>query len=366
MVKFMEKIFRKRVKRFQELLKANNIDGAVIRTLSTYIYFTGVKWLRPALLIPADGEPTVIVAKGEKELFMKKSWIKNVEEFQKTEDLMASVTMWIRRNGYNTIGMEYSIERDAYILFLEIFKRLNPGVEVVDIRPLSMQLRMIKDEWELDNIRKAGKIAIRGMEVAIENIKPGKSELEITAEVYRELMLNGSEEPKVYVSATPRAHAEPFKDVKVEKGKFVTVVIGADHNYYYANLTRSFFIGEPNKRAKDAIEAMEEAYQTVLEKTLSGVTFAQVEREIAKIYKEKNLQEYYITGYAHGVGLLIEEDPITTIVVPHRAMKVQEGMTLAMIHAPLMIPEGAVKKEDTFIVGKKLENVTPFDSSAFL
>jgi len=66
----------------------------------------------------------------------------------------------------------------------------------------------------------------------------------------------------------------------------------------------------------------------------------------------------YITGYAHGVGLLIEEDPITTIVVPHRAMEVKENMVLAMVHAPLMIPEGAVKKEDTFIVGKRLERVT--------
>lgn len=47
-------------------------------------------------------------------------------------------------------------------------------------------------------------------------------------------------------------------------------------------------------------------------------------------------------------------------------MKVQEGMTLAMIHAPLMVPEGAVKKEGTFIVGKRLDDVTSFDSSAFL
>ncbi|MBO8174865.1 MAG: aminopeptidase P family protein [Thermococcus sp.] len=357
-----EKIFKKRLERFQELLREKEIDGAVIRTLSTFIYFTGTKWLRPSLLIPAEGEPLVIVAKGEKKLFMQRSWIENVEEFQKTEDLMAIVTMWIRKNGYNTIGMEFSIERDAYILFYEIFKRLNPGVEIEDVRPLTMQLRMIKDEWELENIRKAGKIAVKGMKVAVETIRPGKSELEIAAEIVRELMLSGSEDPKVYVSATPRAHAEPFRDIKVERGKFVTIVIGADYNSYYANMTRSFFIGEPEERTKRAIEAMERVHQIALEKTRPGVTFAQVEREIAAVYREKRLQEYYITGYAHGVGLLIEEDPITTIVVPHRAMKAQKGMALAMVHAPLMIPEGAVKKEDTIILGRGLENVTLFDA----
>jgi Xaa-Pro aminopeptidase len=354
------KIFEKRINRFQELLKREDIDGAVIRTLSTFVYFTGTKWLRPALLIPQDGEPTVIVAKGEAELFKQRSWIENVIEFQKTEDLMANVTIWIKRNGYSRVGMEFSVERDAYILFYELFKKLNPDVEVVDVRGLSMELRMIKDKWELENIRKAGKIAVKGMKVAEDEIKPGKTELEVAAEIVRELMLNGSEEPKVYVSATPRAHAEPFKDVKIREGSVVSVVIGADWNHYYANITRSFPVGEISERAKNAIDAMEEAYITSVENTKPGVRFAQVEREIEKIYTSKGLKEYYITGYTHGVGLLIEEDPITTIVVPHRAMEAKEGMVLAMVHAPLMIAEGAVKKEDTFILGKKLENVTKY------
>ena len=356
----MEKIFEKRVKRFQELLKRENIDGAVIRTLSTFVYFTGTKWLRPALLIPVEGEPTVIVAKGEAELFKSRSWIENVVEFQKTEELMANVTMWIKKNGFNTVGMEFSVERDAYILFYELFKKLNPGIEIVDVRGLSMELRMIKDEWELENIRKAGKIAAKGMRVAEEEIKPGKSELQIAAEITRELMLNGSEEPKVYVAATPRAHAEPFKDVKVEKGRIVSVVIGADWNHYYTNITRSFPVGEVSERCRKTIEAMENAYRASIELTKPGIKFIKVEKEIERIYHEMGLEKYYIVGYTHGVGLLIEEDPITTIVVPHRAMIAKEGMVLAMVHAPLMIPEGAVKKEDTFIMSKKLENVTKY------
>ncbi|ALV63541.1 proline dipeptidase related protein [Thermococcus sp. 2319x1] len=87
------RIFERRVERFQELLRREGIDGAVIRTLSTFVYFTGTKWLRPALLVPQDGEPTVIVAKGEAGLFKQRSWIENVVEFQKTEDLMANVTI---------------------------------------------------------------------------------------------------------------------------------------------------------------------------------------------------------------------------------------------------------------------------------
>jgi len=352
-------IFKRRVERFQELLRENGIDGAVIRTLSSFIYFTGTKWLRPSLLIPAEGEPVVYIVKGEAELFREKSWIEHVVEFQRVEDLMAGVVSWINRNGFQTVGLEYGIERDAYLIFFKLFQRLNPTIEIVDILDLTMSLRMIKDEWELDNIRKAGKIAVKGMKVAEEVIRPGLSELEIAAEVVRELMLNGSEDPKVYVSTTPRAHAEPFRDLKVPENGVVTVVIGADWNHYYSNMARTFIVGEPGERVRRAIEVKEEAYRIALEETKVGVPLSAVEKKLANFFKEKGFGDAYLAGYTHGVGLLIEEPPITTIVVPQRAARVQENMVLSIIHPPLMIPEGAIKHEDTYIVKKNaLERVT--------
>ncbi|ACJ15967.1 pepQ-1 X-pro dipeptidase [Thermococcus onnurineus NA1] len=359
MIRGNPEIFRRRVERFQKLLRENEIDGAVIRTLSSFIYFTGTKWLRPSLFIPAEGEPLVYVVKGEAELFKRKSWIENVVEFQKVEDLMAGVVSWIHRNGMERVGLEFGIERDAYLIFLKIFERLNPTVEIVDILDLTMGLRMIKDEWELDNIRKAGKIAQKGMKVSEDVIKPGMSELEIAAEVMRELMLNGSEDPKVYVSTTPRAHAEPFRDLKVPENGVVTVVIGADWNHYYANMARTFVIGDPGESVKKAIEVKEEAYKLALEETRIGVPLASVEKKLANFFKERGFDDAYIAGYTHGVGLLIEEPPITTIVVPQRAAKVQENMVLTIIHPPLMIPQGTIKHEDTYIVKKNgLERVT--------
>ncbi len=355
----VEEIFKKRVERFQELLGENEIDGAVIRTLSSFIYFTGTKWLRPSLLIPAEGEPVVFVVKGEAELFKKRSWIENVVEYQRVEDLMAGVVSWVHRNGMERVGLEFGVERDAYLLFLKLFQRLNPTVEVVDVLDLTMSLRMIKDDWELENIKKAGKIARRGMKVAGEVIRPGVSELEVAAEVTRELMLSGSEEPKVYVSTTPRAHAEPFRDLKVPENGVVTVVIGTDWNHYYANTARTFIVGEPGERVKKAMEVKMEAYKLALEETRVGAPINAVEKKIASLFKERGFGDAYIAGYTHGVGLLVEEPPIATIVVPQRATRVQENMVLTIIHPPLMIPEGAIKHEDTYIVKKDgLEKVT--------
>ncbi|WP_456320823.1 M24 family metallopeptidase [Palaeococcus sp. (in: euryarchaeotes)] len=352
-------IFKRRLERFQERLRENGIDGAVIRTLSSFIYFTGTKWLRPALLIPAEGDSIVYVVRGEEKLFKRKSWIEDVVEYQKVEDLMAGVVGWIHRNGMNRVGLEFGVERDAYLLFLKVFERLNPGIEIVDVFGITMSMRMIKDEWELENIRKAGKIAQKGMKAAEDVIKPGMSELEIAANIVRELMLNGSEDPKVYVSTTPRAHAEPFRDLKVPENGVVTVVIGADWNHYYANMARTFVVGDPGERVRRAIEVKEEAYNLAIEETKIGIPLASIEKKLTSFFKERGFGDAYLAGYTHGVGLLIEEPPITTIVVPQRATKVQENMVLAIIHPPLMISEGAIKHEDTYLVRKRgLEKVT--------
>ena len=345
-----ENVLSKRVERFQELLRENDIEVAVIRTVSSFIYFTGVKWLRPALMIPQDGEPWVMVFKNEKERFMERSWIKDVREYQKVEELMAEISSWIRRNGFMSAGLEISVERDSYTLFHELFKRLNMGVEIEDTMPLIMQLRMKKEPCEIEAMRRAGQIAMKGMERAKEIIEPGLSELDIAREVQNVLMKEGSEWPLVYVSVGPRIHAEPFKDIYVEEGKFVTVVIGTDYDHYYANMTRSFFIGEMDELSRKAIDAINRAYDKALEITKPGVRFSQIEPEIRAVYEEAGLMDYYIKGYTHGVGLLIEEPPITTIVTRHWTWRPIPDMTLAMIHTPLMLPNGAVKKEDTVLI----------------
>ncbi len=343
-------VFMERVEKFQKILKEKEIDLAVIRTLSSFIYFTGTKWLRPSLLIPAEGEPIVIVAKGEKEYFKKKSWIEHIEEYNRVEKLMFIVTQWIRQHNVKRVGMEDSVERDSFVFFHNMFKMLNPKVELVDILADTMDLRMVKTEWEIERIRKAGAIAREAMKFAEELIKPGISETEIAGELYRFLYKKGCEEPLVYVAAYPRLHAEPLRDFKVEEGRFVSIVLGVDYEYYYVNNSRSFFVGKPEGKAKVAIEAMDKAYKLALEKTKPGASMLQIEKEIENIYKEAGLGEYYIMGYTHGTGLLIEELPMTTIIAATRRTPIRENMVMSFIHSPLMLPEGAVKWEDTVII----------------
>ncbi|MCD6195668.1 MAG: aminopeptidase P family N-terminal domain-containing protein [Staphylothermus sp.] len=76
---------------FKKKLKRRNIDAAMIRVQSTYTYFVGTKWLRPALLVPAEGDPVLFAARGEEEELANRTWINNIVMFTDGGDLMAKV-----------------------------------------------------------------------------------------------------------------------------------------------------------------------------------------------------------------------------------------------------------------------------------
>ncbi|MHA1594204.1 MAG: M24 family metallopeptidase [Candidatus Baldrarchaeia archaeon] len=346
-------VFRKRVGEFQKLLRENGIDAAMIRTLSSFIYFTGVKWLRPALLIPADGDPIAFIFEYEAEEFRERTWIEDVRTWRRTPELMKSVTGTIKERKCKRVGFDYSVERDSYVLFFELFKTLNPRVEVVDVHGLIMKLRMVKDTTEIEYIQKASNIAVKGMSSAVDAVDVNVSEVEIAAEAYYAMMKSGSEHPHVYVNIgpRPRVHAEPRADIKVKPGDTVNIVVGADYMNYHSNMSRTVFVGSPSKDKRRALEAVIEAQSLAMESLKPGVKLIDVEKKIRELIEERGIGKYYVEGFAHGVGLLVEEDPITTIVVKHRQYEVVENMVLAFIHAPLTVPGvGSVKCEDTFVI----------------
>jgi len=353
-----------RVKRFQKLMKAKEIDASVIRTLSSFTYFAGVRWLRPALLIPADGNPLAFIFKHEMKPFTESAFIKDVLPYGGVEDLMKGVSNTLRERGYRRVGLDSSIERDAYQLFFEMFRRLNPKIEIVDVHALIMELRMIKDAAEIECIRQASKTTDAGMRAAINAIDVGVSELEIAAEATHTMMKMRSEHPHFYVNtgAYPRKHAEPRADAKVGKGDAVTITLAGDYKGYYSNETRTHMMEGASIEKLKALETLEQVYSMVKEKLKPGVALNSIESKIERTLKDRGYGDNYVQGFAHGVGLLVEEDPITTILVPHRRQIVKENMVLAAIHTPLAIPNvGAVKCEDTYLAkSDRVEQLTKF------
>jgi len=349
-------VFNLRLRRFQEVLRDKGLDCAMIRTLSDFKYFTGTKQLRPALLVPSDGVPMVFLAKGEEGGFLERSKLRNLEVVTYADggELMGKVTSAIRSLKARRVGMVFGVERDSYVLFYEMFKRANRDVEVVDVGSILAEMRAVKDSYEVEAISRAAEVSSKVLKGALSAIEEGVSELDIAAEAYGLAFRLGSEEPHIYVNSGPhpRVHAEPLKGITVRKGVLVTVVVGADYDGYYANASASTFVGGPRPdEVEKALTCAVRVYEDAVALTKPGTKPIQVMNYLDAVYSRYGLLDRRLGGYLHGVGLQVEEFPITTIVPAHRAIELKVGMAIALVHTPIMLPGyGTLKVEDTFVI----------------
>ncbi len=342
----MSENYKNRVKKFQDLMKQKGIKVTMIRDSYAFRYFTGISWDPPALAIPKDGEPVIFAIEDEIEEIKQNTWINDIRPYRDVKTLITTVHEYVDDD---VIG--FNLDIDSSALLYDMFVKIHAKKKIVNIHPLLMSLRMFKDEEEIKNIKKAGQIAEEGMKSAISAIVDGASELDIQAEAYYKMKKLGAEEIFIYVNTgSPRVHAKPRnKELK----DYVLIDLMPSYNGYYFDMARTIIIDSNNKKRKNALMAMEEVHNRLNEIITLGNVFNQAESKVKNIFDEYGLQDEYIYGFSHGVGLRFEEAPIMTIVPGDRMKPVKPNMVIAVGHAPLSSPSiGTIKIEDTYLIEK--------------
>jgi len=344
-------IYKQRTERFNQLMERNDIDAVMIRNIYSFAYFTGIPWWQPAVLLPLKEPPIIFAFEDEVEELRKWTWIDKILGYRKVEELMKSVTSHIRQLNVQSLG--FDIDIDASALLFEQFRNLNPGKKIVNVHGLIMKLRMIKDPTEIELIRKASEIAKTSLEAAINAVSVGVTETAIAGEAEYAARKQGAESILVYVNAgKPRIHAHPMNK-KIKDGDAVMIDVMPAFRGYFSDIAHTVFVGSASNEQRKAFHAFNEAVDTYIAELKPKLKLNELERKVQEVYKRHGVEKYYVYGFAHGVGLRFEEDPITTIIVQQRATEVEENMVLNVGHAPLTGKEiGTIKTEDTVLVKK--------------
>jgi len=133
------------------------------------------------------------------------------------------------------------------------------GVKLVSGDWITDELRLYKSAAELECVRRAGAIADGAMRQLQRDLKPGITELEVSAHLAWILASRGSEvaatPPLVNSGPTAWADTHSFPSRRVLRaGDTVAVDCCAVANRYHANLGRTFALGTPNPRAREILE----------------------------------------------------------------------------------------------------------------
>ena len=233
------------------------------------------------------------------------------------------------------------------------------GIELVPRRGLVEELRAVKDDAELEAVRRAAALTSEAYTRFAEERFVGRAERDLAwrlDELFHEL---GAESPafETIVASGPnsaRPHARPG-DRKIGAGEAIVVDAGVRLDGYCSDCTRTFATGSLPERLQQAYAVCLEAQLAGLDAVHAGVTGVEADGAARKVIDDAGFGEAFGHGLGHGVGLDVHEAP---------RLARESGDTLAAANVVTVEPGiyleglGGIRIEDLVIVGEDGPEIT--------
>ena len=211
--------------------------------------------------------------------------------------------------GVTTLGYEEDYLTVAEFMGYE--KKLN--AKLVPMSEKINRLRQVKEDYELERMRKAQQITDAAFAEVLTRIECGMTEKELAAELIYCLLKNGGEglsfEPIVVSGPnTSLPHGVPG-DRRLREGDFVTMDFGVTYQGYCSDMTRTVALGY-------ASEEMRRVYDTVLKAQLAGIAATKagvkgkdVDAAARQVIEDAGYGPYFGHSYGHSIGMECHEMP---------------------------------------------------------
>ena len=314
-------------------------------------YLTGLSSSNSALLVEPDATATLYT---DFRYAARAREIDGVGFVETPRDLLAGIAERLsgRRVGFEEAHLPYAGHRVLAAA----------GVDAVPTSGLVESVRAVKDETEIETMRRAGALSDEIFGALAGERFTGRTERELAWWVersFREAGAEGVSFPAVVAAGETGTspHADPG-DRPVEPGVLVTVDAGCVLDGYCSDCTRTFAVGV-------IPDSLSELYALCLEAQLAGLAVVgpgvhgrDADAASRKPIEAAGLGWAYGHGLGHGVGIQIHEAPTlrpesTDVLEPGNVVSVEPG---------IYIPgEGGVRIEDLVLVTSEgSERLTQF------
>ncbi len=375
----------KRIANLQKILTDNNLGGTLLTYSRDILYFTGTA--QPSYLVITPDEYQLFVKSGlkfaEQEVLIKSS---NIVEERKLDKVYQQC---YSKFFNNKIGIQLDIlTAQEYLQFKKIFKEM----EFFNISPMTLSLRSVKDQYEIEQIKKACGCAQKGYEAACRILKPGISELELSAAVEYAHRLAGHEgdfffrKNDFFMSMGPIGSGANLKNPsgvlysltgkgqsasvpigpsqkKIEPGETVIIDIPCHVNGYHCDQTRSFVAGQATAKTKECYNVLKQISDHLIRDVIKpGVTCADIYQTAVDASKNTDYSHAFLKLKqgeqsrlaGHGIGIELNEPPLIWAGAPNTI--VEDNIIALELH---MMDEkaGVLKLEDTIHIRKDRNDI---------
>jgi Xaa-Pro aminopeptidase len=236
------------------------------------------------------------------------------------------------------------------------------GIQSVALTDVCEQLRLVKDDGELEAVRRSAALIQPVLEALAAEGLTGRTERAVAWRV-RELFHQGGAQDISFdtIVASGAAGALPHavpRDVEIAPNTLVTVDLGCILDGYCSDCTRTFATGDLPDELAGAYALCLEAQLAGMAGIRAGITGAEADGIVRGVIEAAGHGDHFQHGTGHGVGLDIHEGPRlgktgTATLEPGMIVTVEPGIYLPGV--------GGVRIEDLAIVTPEgLERLTGY------
>ncbi|MBY4211224.1 aminopeptidase P family protein [Rhodococcus fascians] len=213
------------------------------------------------------------------------------------------------------------------------------------------QLRMIKDDAEIDALRRAGHAIDRVHARMGEWLRVGRTEAQIAADIATAIVEEGHTAPEFIIVGSGPHGADPHHEVSdrvVEAGDVVVVDIGGPvAPGYNSDSTRTYSLGEPSAEVSTRYAVLERAQQAAVDAVSPGVSAESIDAAAREVLVEAGLGEAFLHRTGHGIGLSVHEEPY---IVAGNDITLTEGMAFSIEPGIYFRGQWGARIEDIVVV----------------
>jgi Xaa-Pro aminopeptidase len=338
-----------RVEALKELaFEKNSFDGFLVANEINLLYFTGVPGAA-CLLIAKNGEGVVYVYGVNYEMVNAEVKGFKVEIVKRGENLAEKMAPQFKARKINRLATD-GISYDTYRMFA---KGLRGKAKVKVQSGIVSELRRVKEEKELELMRKAGELTSLGMKVAYETVRPGLTEIEVAAEVEYAMRKKGGWGVAFETIVASGVHsAYPHggcENRKIHSGDVVVVDMGAMYEYYRSDITRTIVAGKPTEKQRKYYDVVKEAHEKAYHAIKPKAKGKDVDMMARKAIEKAGYGALFNHGLGHGVGLEVHEAPV---LGPSSKDKLEVGNVVTDEPGIYFVGYAGFRIEDTVLVRK--------------
>ena len=283
-----------------ERLRANLEEPLLVAAPANISYLTGFSSSNAALLV----EPERTLLFSDFRYAEAGRAVEGVEFFETKRQVWADLAE--RLSG--RIGFEPNA-----LTYAQYETLVAGGIELVPRPGLVEALRAVKDEAELEKIRKAAAITTEALERLAEERFTGRTESAVAWQLdgfFHELGAPGPAFESIVAAGAngARPHSRPSEQ-KIEPGQTVVIDAAARFDGYCADCTRTFATGPLSDDLKDAYAACLQGQETALGAIRAGTSGPDADAAARDVIDAAGFGEKFGHGLGHGVGIEVHEAP---------------------------------------------------------